>query len=133
MRVLVDTSVWSLAFRKKQPSTEPSVEQLRELISSGHSIYYVGIILTELLQGIRSEIGFNQIEKHFDVLELLELKKEDYVCAAKLSQTCRKAGINAGTIDYLIAAACIEHSCSLLTTDRDFERIATVSPLLLLK
>ncbi len=133
MNVLVDTSVWSLAFRRKQESNDPAVKMLRELIVSGHSIFYLGVILTEVLQGVRSETLFRQIEQQFDVLELLNLTKHDYVCAAKLSQVCRQAGITVGTVDYLIAAAAIEHSCSLLTTDKDFQHIATVSPLSLIR
>ncbi len=133
MNVLVDTSVWSLALRRKQQSTDASVKKLRDLIASGHSIFYLGIILTEVLQGIRSDTLFKNIEQQFDALELMSLTKHDYVCAAKLSQVCRRAGINASTIDFLIAAAAIEHSCSLLTTDKDFEYIATVSPLTLIK
>ncbi len=133
MNVLVDTSVWSLAFRRKQESNDPAVKVLRDLIVSGHSIFYLGVILTEVLQGIRSETLFRQIEQQFDALELMTLTKHDYICAAKLSQVCRQAGITVGTIDYLIAAAAIEHSCSLLTTDKDFEHIATVSPLSLMK
>lgn len=133
MNVLVDTSVWSLAFRRKQQSNDPAVKKLRDLVVSGHSISYLGVILTELLQGIKSETLFKQIEQQFDVLELLPLTKHDYVCAAKLSQVCRQAGLTASTIDYLIAAAAIENSCSLLTTDKDFDHIATVSPLSLVK
>ncbi len=133
MKVLVDTSVWSLAFRRKQQSNDPAVKQLSDLIVSGHSISYLGVILTELLQGIKSETLFKQIEQQFDALEFLTLTKHDYVCAAKLSKVCRQAGLTASTIDYLIAAAAIENSCSLLTTDKDFERIATVSPLSLIK
>jgi predicted nucleic acid-binding protein len=133
MKVLVDTSVWSLAFRKTPKANEPAVEQLRELIAAGHTICYTGVILTELLQGVRSEMLFKQIEKQFDALDLLELSKHHYVNAAKLSQLCRSSGVTAGTIDYLIAAAAIEHSCSLLSTDKDFQRIAQVSSLTLLK
>ena len=133
MNVLVDTSVWSLAFRRKQESDDPAVKLLRELVVSGQPVFYLGVILTEVLQGIRSETLFRQIEQQFDVLELITPTKHDYVCAAKLSQVCRQAGITVGTIDYLIAATAIEHSCSLLTTDKDFEYIARVSPLALMK
>jgi len=133
MKVLVDTSVWSMAFRKNPQSDAPSVRQLYQFISSGHTVCYTGIILTELLQGIRSDAVFKQIEKHFDALEFIELSKEEYVRAAALSQKCRRAGISASTIDYLIAATAIENSCSLLTTDKDFQHIASVSALSLVK
>lgn len=85
MRVLVDTSVWSLALRRKQPSTQPCVDRLKDLLVGGQSVAYLGIILTEILQGITSDTLFRQIEKQFDALDLIEPTKSDYVCTAKLA------------------------------------------------
>lgn len=131
--MLVDTSVWSLAFRRKQEVSHPAVDQLREVISSGHAIFYTGIILAELLQGVRSETLFKQIEKQFDVFNYIQLTKQHYVSAARLSLVCRQKGIGASTIDLIISAAAIEQACILLTTDKDFDHIASISALKLLK
>jgi hypothetical protein len=130
--VLVDTSVWSLALRRKQPSTHRCVDRLKDLLTAGESVIYLGIILTEILQGVSSDPLFRQIEKQFDGLDFIEATKSDYVSAAKLATACRRKGIQASTIDFLIAAIAIQHNLWLLTTDDDFTRIASVSSLKLL-
>lgn len=132
MKVLVDTSAWSLALRRKDPSTHPCVDRLKDLLLGGQSIAYLGIILTEILQGVTSDTLFRQIEKQFEALDLIEPTKSDYVAAAKLATICRHKGIQASTIDFLIAAVSIEHNLWLLTTDDDFGHIASVSSLKLL-
>ncbi len=51
MSLLVDTSVWSLAFRRDQPSSAPEVDELGRAILAGDPIYSTGLVLQELLQG----------------------------------------------------------------------------------
>jgi hypothetical protein len=132
MKIIVDTSVWSHALRRKQESTHAAVDQLKELLLAGESIFYLGVILTEILQAVSSDTVFRQIEKQFDSFDLIELSRNDYVCAAKLATRCRVKGIHAGTIDFLIASAAIEHDCWLHTVDTDFVHIAKICPLKLL-
>jgi predicted nucleic acid-binding protein len=51
--LFVDTSVWSLAFRRDHPPDAPSVTHLREELVTGEAVTTTGIVLQELLQGIR--------------------------------------------------------------------------------
>lgn len=51
MRLLVDTSVWSLAFRRDTPKSVPEVDQLLRAIEAGETLLTTGLILQELLQG----------------------------------------------------------------------------------
>ena len=51
MSLLVDTSVWSLAFRRDVRSSAPEVDALRAAIDGGDAIVSTGLILQELLQG----------------------------------------------------------------------------------
>lgn len=46
-----------------------------------------------------------------------------------LRNTCRRHGVQLGTIDALIAQLCIEHDLALLTTDQDFTHAARFVPL----
>lgn len=132
MKVLVDTSVWSLALRRKAPSTDPKARLFRDILESGQPVYLLGVILQELLQGIRNPDHFQSVKTHLENFPIIDLVRGDNVYAAELESTCREKGVQAGTIDFLIAAAAIGHECTLLTTDLDFERIATVAPLKLL-
>ena len=65
----------------------------------------------------------------FSMLPMLVPAVEDQVEAASLRNRCRRRGLQVGTIDALIAQLCIRHKLTLLTTDRDFDRIAEESPL----
>jgi hypothetical protein len=53
----------------------------------------------------------------------------DHVAAADLRNACRRRGVQIGTIDALLAQLCIRHGLVMLTTDRDFHRVAELSRL----
>lgn len=132
MRVLVDTSVWSLALRRKREANNPKVSMLAELIASGQQVCLTGTILQEILQGVRSREQFQKLDGHLKVFPLLPVTRELHVAAAALFCDCRNRGIQASTTDFLIAAVAIANDCYLLTADGDFERIASASRLKLL-
>ena len=129
MRVLVDTSVWSLALRRKGPADHPAVAKLGGLLHAGEDVFVCGLVLQEVLQAFRSESAFGTVRRHFDAFPLLPLARRDFVEAASLHRRCAATGVVASTTDCQIATAAIRHRCLLLTADRDFERMATVSPL----
>lgn len=129
MALFVDTSVWSLAFRRDVPSDTPEIAVLRDGLTGGERIVVAGIVLLELLQGFlpaRTEQG---IQTAFDSLEFAEPTRDDYVAAAAVSNTCRRKGVQLATVDALIAALCIGRGLQLLTTDRDFLHAARHVPL----
>lgn len=132
MKVLVDTSVWSLALRRKLTKDHKKVTLLYDLIESDQPIYLMGVIVQELLQHIRENAQFNKIKLFFKPFPLLEPSYETYIAAAQIASSCRRHGIQASTIDALIAATAVEYDCQLLTTDLDFEHIATKAPLKLI-
>jgi predicted nucleic acid-binding protein len=127
--LLVDTSVWSLAFRRDGDSNSPSVDALRAALAGGDSIVTTGLILQELLQGFAGPRARKQIVERFAALPLLIPDRRDYVDAAELRNRCRRSGIQVGTIDALLAQLCIRHGLTLLTTDGDFSMIAKHSAL----
>jgi len=131
MRVLVDTSVWSLALRKKGPADHPAVGRLASLLLADEDVFLTGLILQEVLQAFRSEASFRTIVRHLEAFPLLELARPDYVSAAILHRRCASRGVSVSTADCQIAIAAIRHECLLLSADRDFERIARSSDLAL--
>ena len=132
MRVLVDTSVWSLALRKKGLADHPAVRGLSSLLRANENVFVSGLILQEVLQAFRSEASLRTIVRHLEPFPLLALQRPDYVHAAALHRRCAAKGVSVSTADCQIAAAAIRHDCRLLTADRDFERIARVSELKLM-
>jgi predicted nucleic acid-binding protein len=55
--------------------------------------------------------------------------RQDHIEAADLRNRCRRAGLQLGTIDALLAQLCLHHDLTLLTTDNDFMRAAAHVPL----
>lgn len=124
MSLLVDTSVWSIAFRRDVRSSAPEVGALRAAIDGGEAIVSTGLILQELLQGFAGARARKDIVNRFAALPLLVPDRRDYIDAAELRNVCRRAGVQIGTIDALLSQLCIRHELTLLTTDRDFTMAA---------
>lgn len=129
MTLLVDTSVWSLAFRRDGNANSPAVDALRAALVGGDSIVTTGLILQELLQGFSGPRARREIVERFAALPLLIPDRRDYIDAAELRNLCRRAGVQIGTIDALLAQLCIRHDLTLLTTDGDFTLAAKHSAL----
>ena len=124
MTLLVDTSVWSLAFRRDAPQNVAEVAELRRALGGDDIVVTTGLILQELLQGFVPARAREQIIDRFGHVPLLQPDRADHIDAADLRNTCRKAGVQLGTIDALLAQLCVRYGHTLLTTDRDFEHAA---------
>ncbi len=129
MTLFVDTSVWSLAFRRDQPSAAPEVDAVRNALEGGETIVTTGLVLQELLQGFAGPRARKDIIDRFTALPLLSPDRQDHIAAAELRNRCRRAGVQIGTIDALLARLCIRHELAMLTTDKDFGRVAVHSAL----
>lgn len=124
MTLLVDTSVWSLALRRDAVDAGPEVEALKIALQSGEPVVTTGLVLQELLQGFSGPKDQRKIVERFAALPLIAPERQDHIDAAALRNQCRRAGVQVGTIDAILAALCIRHELLLLTTDRDFTSIA---------
>lgn len=129
MTLFVDTSVWSLALRRDAPARAPEVEALKNALEEGRAVVTTGLVLQELLQGFSGPRARKQIVERFTALPLLAPDRQDHIDAAELRNRCRRAGIQVGTIDAILAQLCIRHQLTLLSTDKDFVGIAKHAPL----
>lgn len=129
MTLLVDTSVWSLAFRRDRASTAPEVRALRQALEGGETVVTTGLILQELLQGFAGPRARKDIIERFTALPQLTPDRQDHIDAAELRNRCRRAGVQIGTIDAVLVQLCVRHNLTLLTTDNDFLRAAAHCPL----
>jgi len=124
--LFVDTSVWSLAWRRDTAPSTLEVGELKRALEAGDAIYTTGLVLQELLQGFSRPKAHKQIVEHFSALPLLVPDRQDHIQAADLRNTCRRKGLQVGTIDALLAQLCVRHDLRMLTTDKDFQRVATI-------
>jgi predicted nucleic acid-binding protein len=129
MSLLVDTSVWSLAFRRDAPPDVPEVRALHQVLEGGEAVVCTGLILQELLQGFSGARERDRLVQHFSALPFISPDRSDHVEAAELRNHCRRKGVQIGTIDALLAQLCIRHELTLLSTDADFHHAARFCPL----
>jgi predicted nucleic acid-binding protein len=102
-----------------------------ELIEGGEPVALTDVILTELLQGLRSDEEAELVERHLRAFPILRLEGlEDFVLAANLHRAARRQGVTIRkTLDCLIAAPCVRTRAPLLHRDSDFDRLASCSDL----
>ncbi len=127
MKVVVDTSVWSLALRRRKPTTAAEVETLRHLIREGLAVL-IGPVRQELLSGIRHKAQFERLRDRLAAFPDLELTTQDFELAAELCNRCMAKGVQAAHTDFLIAASAISRGYAVMTTDQDFELISRIVP-----
>lgn len=125
----MDTSVWSLAFRRDRPPSTPEVTALALALKRGQSIVGTGLVLQELLQGFSGAKARTALLERFAALPFISPERDDHVHAAELRNHCRRKGVQLGTIDALIAHLCIRHELTLLSMDAEFRHAARHCPL----
>jgi len=120
--VLVDTTVWIDFFIGRDA---PHVAMLQELIESEEDLSLCGVILAEVLQGIRSDTDFTKTKEYLDDLIFLPMRQTTFIRAAEMYRSLRKMGITIRKpVDCMIASVSIEYDALLLHNDRDFDNIA---------
>jgi len=135
MKVLVDTSIWSLALRRAgEISGEDRVlvSELRELINEVR-VAIIGPIRQELLSGISTKVQFDTLKEHLQAFEDLPISREDYNRAAEFFNTCRQSGIQGSQIDLLICSVAAGAGLPIFTSDQDFLLYVKLLPIILYK
>jgi predicted nucleic acid-binding protein len=132
MNVLVDTSVWSLALRRKAGHLNAAekllVLELRELISEGR-VRLLGVVRQELLSGIKTNTQFEKLRMVLRAYPDEPVSTSDHEDAAKAGNDCRTGGMAATVVDILLCAIAIKRNWPIFTTDPDFRNYAKVLPL----
>jgi predicted nucleic acid-binding protein len=130
MKVLVDTSIWSMALRKGTGSASAEAEELRNLIRD-HRVQMIGPVRQEILSGIRSESQFRRLQRYLASFPDVPILTEDYVTAARFFNLCRSKGIQGSNTDFLICAVSVRNKSHIYTTDRDFTLFSEHVPIVL--
>jgi predicted nucleic acid-binding protein len=121
--VLVDTSVWSLALRRRADSLnqreKKDVAELTNLIEEGRA-QLIGPIRQEILSGIREASQYARLRRDLSSFADSPIESDDFEFAARLSNRCRAAGIAGSPVDFLICAVALKRDWPVFTTDHDF-------------
>ncbi len=121
MKVLVDTSVWSLVLRRRVPSRDEVVAHELERLIVTYRVVMIGPIRQELLSGIRAHEQYEGLREKLRAFPDLQLHSEDYELAAEFFNHCRGRGVQGSNNDFLICAVAVRRGSSVFSTDRDFE------------
>ena len=123
MKVLIDTSVWSLALcRKKEILNEfekKIVNELAELINETRAVI-IGPIRQEILSGLNSKNQYKQLKSKLKAFNDFPINSDDYEKAAEFFNVCRSKGIQGSHIDFIICSVAYHNNLSIFTTDNDF-------------
>jgi len=132
MQLLVDTSVWSIALRRKTRNAEEKsiVNELEDLINN-LQVIMIGPVRQELLSGIADNKQFELLKTQLTVFEDLPISTEEYERAAFFYNTCRANGIQGSHVDFLICSVAANHKLPIFTVDRDFHSYAEYLPIII--
>ena len=74
MKVLVDTTIWSLALRRRQPKPKDRIliDELAELIEELRAVL-IGPVRQEVLSGIPDPAKFEEVRQHLAAFEDLPI------------------------------------------------------------
>ena len=121
MQLLADTSVWSLALRRR-PTAKLSAEESRlvktltDAITDGR-VVMIGPIRQELLSGIKEQAQFEKLRTSLAAFRDEAIDTRDYEEAARLYNLCRSNGAQCGPVDILICAVAVRRKWSVLAND----------------
>jgi len=117
-RILVDTTIWIEFFRARS-----KIGDHLEMLLMENAVWTCGVVMFEVLQGIKSESEKNKILGVLASLPYVEMTKKLWHRAADLSVLLKKDGVNLPLSDILIAALATENNLSIYTLDNHFKQI----------
>jgi predicted nucleic acid-binding protein len=134
--ILLDTAVVSAVLRRRRRGEreEGLAKEVAALLDSDTPVALPGIVLQELLSGIGERVQHERVlaavRQSFPVVLATE---GDHLMAADLVNAAARKGLTLSTPDALIAAQALNRRASLFTTDGDFEKLAELAGLKLVR
>ena len=125
--VLVDTSVW-IDFLQ-QPRSKIH-EEMTRLIQGTNRVLICGLVMQEILQGLKSSKSTHLFHSRLQKLPFLPTRKSTYILAAEIFRKLKEKGVEVQTVDATIAAIAIENRLPLFTLNlRHFVPMRQISKL----
>jgi predicted nucleic acid-binding protein len=117
--IFVDSSVWIDYFRGEATTQSDILDRLLRT----NELTVGDLVITEVLQGFKSEKDFNTARKLMTSFETITISDPSLALKAATNyRVLRAKGITVRkTIDSLIATRCLEDGYKLLHDDSDFE------------
>lgn len=117
--IIVDTSVWVEFFRRPDAAVTLHLKKLlRE-----RKVVMVGMVLAEILQGIRAPKETSLVRERLRELSYIETTRDEWEKAGEISASLRRKGITVPLSDIIVAAPALSRGLEVFTTDPHFEQI----------
>ena len=130
--ILIDTSVLSLAFRRKRRDLnreeKAAAFKLEELLARGEAVM-IGPIRQEVLSGITNQEQYERLRRRLSAVNDLRMERDTFERAAEFANKCVVAGVAPGSVDMMICAAAWVYNTSIFSTDPDFVRYSGLLPI----
>ena len=120
-KIIVDTSIWIEYFNKKTNIVNFIEERIME-----DCLFMTGPIVSELLQGVKTEQEYEKLKNSIDAIPYLETTLEDWKEAGNISNKLRRKGITIPLTDIIISAVAISNNAKVYSLDKDFKEIPGV-------
>lgn len=121
-KIIVDTSIWIKYFRKRNDIVKFIEERIMD-----NCIFMTGPIVSELLQGVKTESEYNKLNNCIDGIPYLKTYMADWKKAGNLSFNLRRKGITIPLTDIVISAVAINNNAKVYTLDKHFNNIPDVT------
>jgi len=131
MKILVDTCIWSLVLRRRQPD-ERVRNELGKLVL-GHRVAMIGPLRQEILTGIPDKAQFHRLQAHLRAFDDVVLLGHHFELAAEISNSCLVKGLQGSHTDFLMCAVAKAEKLAIYTNDLDFTRYSKIVGLSLYK
>jgi predicted nucleic acid-binding protein len=118
-KILPDTCAWIDFLRGRQT---PLAMVLEKALPGGR-VLTCGVVLFELLQGIKNPREESLVLNALLALPHLEMTRDLWIKSGKLSSRLRTKGHILPLSDIIIATFALEHNCTILTIDRHFKSV----------
>lgn len=123
MATLIDTSLWIDLTRARSP--RPLKAFIAPYVNDPEACLAEPIVFEVLRNASDAEAV--QMTRQFETMPLLASPADLWGRGVELGRACRRMGLNAGSLDLLIAAVALYHTAELVTFDVGFQRLADVS------
>ena len=116
-KILVDTSIWIEYFKANK--------EVLEIIHDrkNYEIFIAGPIITELIQGLKTEKEKAKFSMCIDAIPKLPLNDTIWVDAGNYGNTLRRSGVTIPLADLIIFTMACKYNCSLFSLDKHFKII----------
>jgi predicted nucleic acid-binding protein len=117
-RIIVDTSIW-IDYFKNDSETAAIIDKGLD----ADEIYFIGPVVAELLQGVRTKREQETIAKLIGGVPFLDCEMKDWADAGCISSSLRKSGITIPLIDLIIYSVAQNNNAMIFTNDKHFNLI----------